>query len=116
LTLTGSGGCGKTRLALQAAADSLGRFPDGVWFVELAPITDPELAGQALARAVGVRPLPGQSALDAAVAHLSERRTLVVLDNCEHLLEGAAEVARAVLEGCPEATVLVTSREPIGLP
>ena len=116
LTLTGPGGCGKTRLALQAAADTFGRFPDGIWLVELALIDgDPALIGQALAAAVGVRPLPGQSAADAAVSHLAGRRALVLLDNCEHLADGAADVARALLERCPEVTVLTTSRAPLGL-
>ncbi|MFL5909635.1 MAG: LuxR C-terminal-related transcriptional regulator [Gaiellaceae bacterium] len=115
LTLTGPGGSGKTRLALQTAADAFGRFPDGIWLVELAPIEGPALVGQALGAAVGVRPLPGQSALDAAVSHLAGRRALILLDNCEHLSEGAAEVARALLERCPEVTVLATSRAPLGL-
>jgi predicted ATPase/DNA-binding CsgD family transcriptional regulator len=116
LTLTGAGGCGKTRLALQSAADCVSRFPDGIWLVELAPVATPGAVGQALASAVGVRPLPGQSAVDAGVAHLAGRRALVILDNCEHLLDAAAEVAAALLDRCPEAVVLATSRAPLGLP
>lgn len=116
LTLTGAGGCGKTRLALQAAADSLDRYPDGAWWVELAPLTDPQLLGDAVATAVGVRPLPGQTPIDATVAHLANKRALVVLDNCEHLLEPSAQLAESLLRGCPDLTVLVTSREPLGLP
>ncbi|HEX8064899.1 MAG TPA: LuxR C-terminal-related transcriptional regulator [Thermoleophilaceae bacterium] len=115
VTLAGSGGCGKTRLALQSGADATGRFPDGVWWVDLAPLPEPGLVGQALARAVGVRPAPGQAPLDAAVAHLAARRALVILDNCEHLVEGAAECAAALVRGCPEVNVLATSREPLGL-
>lgn len=116
LTLTGAGGCGKTRLALHAAADTLDRYPAGAWWVELAALADPELVGDALATAIGVRPLPGQSSAEAAVAHLAGRRALVVLDNCEHLLGPCAELADALLRGCPQVTVLATSREPLGLP
>ncbi|HEX8054603.1 MAG TPA: LuxR C-terminal-related transcriptional regulator [Thermoleophilaceae bacterium] len=115
LTLTGAGGCGKTRLALQVAADALDRFPDGVWRVELAPVSDTERVGQAVAEAVGVRPHRGQTALEAAAAHLKERRTLILLDNCEHVLEAAAEAAETLLRGCPGATVLATSRAPLDL-
>jgi predicted ATPase/class 3 adenylate cyclase/DNA-binding CsgD family transcriptional regulator len=116
LTLTGAGGCGKTRLALQAAADAFERFPGGVWWVELAPIVDPGLLGEAVAAAVGVRALPGRTATDAVVLHLHSRRALVVLDNCEHLLAACAELAGDLLQGCPQASVMTTSREPLGLP
>jgi predicted ATPase/class 3 adenylate cyclase/DNA-binding CsgD family transcriptional regulator len=116
LTLTGAGGCGKTRLALQIAADALERYPDGAWWVELAPLADPERLGDALATAIGVRPLPGVSAAEAAAAHLANKHALVVLDNCEHLLGPCAGLAEQLLHGCPELTVLVTSREPLGLP
>jgi predicted ATPase/DNA-binding CsgD family transcriptional regulator/class 3 adenylate cyclase len=116
LTLTGAGGCGKTRLALQAAADAVDRFPGGVWWVELGPLAAPAGIGEALAGTLGVRQLPGQSALDAAVLQLAGRRALVLLDNCEHLVEGAAEAAETLLRGCPEVTVLVTSRALLDLP
>nr|MDQ3933607.1 tetratricopeptide repeat protein [Actinomycetota bacterium] len=116
LTLIGAGGCGKTRLALQAAADAFDWFPGGIWRVELAPVSDTEMLGQAVSEAVGVRPLPGQSGLEAAVGQLQERRALVLLDNCEHVLEDAAEAAEALLRGCPDATVLATSRAPLDLP
>ncbi len=115
LTLTGAGGSGKTRLALQAAADSLDRFPDGAWWVDLAPLADPALVGDALAAAVGVRPSLGMTALQVACAHLATRRALIALDNCEHLLEASADVAGALLEGCPGVTVLATSRAPLRL-
>ncbi len=116
LTLTGAGGCGKTRLALQAAADTLDRFSGGAWWVALAPLADAALLADAVATAVGVRPLPGQTAADAVVAHLAARRALLVLDNCEHLLAACAELTDALLRGCPDVTVLATSREPLGLP
>ena len=115
LTLTGAGGCGKTRLALQTVADCLGRYPDGAWWVDLAPLAEPELLGDALAAALGVRPLPGRTALQASCAHLAARRALVVFDNCEHLLEAVAQAAEALLQGCPHLIVLATSRAPLGL-
>jgi predicted ATPase/DNA-binding CsgD family transcriptional regulator len=117
LTLTGAGGCGKTRLAVQVAASAIDRFSDGAWVVELAAVSDPELVGQTVADAVGVRPLlPWQSGLDAALGYLATRRALVLLDNCEHLLDAAAQVAEAVTASCPDVTLLVTSRAPLGLP
>ena len=115
LTLTGAGGSGKTRLALQTAADTVDRHLDGSWWVELAPLVSSEQIGPALAAALGVRPLPGQTALDAAVSHLAGRRALVVLDNCEHLLEASAAVAEAVLRAGPAVVVLATSRAPLGV-
>jgi class 3 adenylate cyclase len=115
LVLTGAGGCGKSRLAAQTAADALERFGDGAWWLELAPLTDPPAVGRALADAVGVRPFPGQTELQAAAAYLAARRALVVLDNCEHLLEACAEAAVALLHGCPDVTVLATSRAPLGV-
>jgi predicted ATPase/class 3 adenylate cyclase/DNA-binding CsgD family transcriptional regulator len=115
LTLTGAGGCGKTRLALQSAADTVDRHLDGSWWVELAPLVSSEQIGPALAAAIGVRPLPGQTALDAAVSHLTGHRALVVLDNCEHLLEASAAVAEAVLRAGPAVVVLATSRAPLGV-
>ncbi|HEX2084961.1 MAG TPA: hypothetical protein VHF89_04710, partial [Solirubrobacteraceae bacterium] len=115
LTLAGAGGCGKTRLALQLAADALDRFPDGAWCLELAPLSDPGLIESALATTVGVRPLPGQTSLEAAVFHLAAQRALVLLDNCEHVLETCAHVAEVLLHGCLGVTVLATSREPLGV-
>ncbi len=115
LTLTGAGGCGKTRLAAQTAADVLDRFPDGAWWVELAPLADPNAVAPALGEAIGVKPLPGQSSLDAAVSHLAESRALIVLDNCEHLLDVCASATEALLHGCRTLTVLATSRAPLGV-
>ena len=115
LTLTGAGGCGKTRLANRLAAETLERFPDGAWWVELSPRRDPELVGAAIAEALGVRPLPGMTPLDAASAYLAPRRALVVLDNCEHLLGACAEAAERLLQAAPDVVVLATSRAPLAV-
>ena len=115
LTLTGAGGCGKTRLALQLATNALDRYPGGAWWLELAPLSDHTLIESALATAVGVRPLPGQTPVEAAIVHLATRRTLVLLDNCEHVLESCGQIADALLRGSPDITVLATSREPLGV-
>jgi class 3 adenylate cyclase len=115
LTLTGAGGGGKTRLALQLAADLLEGFADGVWWVDLAPVSDPQLVGEALAGVLGVRPLPGMTMLEACGNYLASARALVVLDNCEHLLAGCAEVAEGLLHACPDLVVIATSRTPLGV-
>jgi predicted ATPase/class 3 adenylate cyclase len=115
LTLTGAGGAGKTRLALQVAAGLMSDYPDGVWFVDLAPLADPALVAATAAAVVGVRDSPERSAQEALVAALRSRRVLLVLDNCEHLLEACAALANALVRGCPEVWVLATSRAPLGL-
>ena len=115
LTLTGAGGCGKTRLALRAASELADRFPDGVWWVELAPIRDERLVGAAVAEALGVRPLPGMTELHAACAYLASRRAAVVLDNCEHLPWACARAAEALLQAGAGVAVLATSRAPLGV-
>ncbi|MHB8693542.1 MAG: ATP-binding protein, partial [Solirubrobacteraceae bacterium] len=113
LTLTGAGGCGKTRLAFQVAADALDRYEDGAWCVELAPLADGELIAPELIRALGLRAQPGASALETVLVHLAQRRALVVIDNCEHLLEASAALAEAMLRSCPGVDVLATSRAPL---
>jgi predicted ATPase/DNA-binding CsgD family transcriptional regulator len=115
LTLTGAGGVGKTRLAVAAAARSAADFPGGVWWIELAALADPLLVGSTLVRALGVRPLPGVSELDAAVGFLYERRALLVVDNCEHLVEDVARLATTLLRACPSLSMLATSRTPLGV-
>jgi predicted ATPase len=113
VTLTGPGGCGKTRLALEAASDALAQLPDGAWFVDLAGLGDPALVAQAAALAVGV-PIPGsRSAQEALVAHLAARETLIVLDNCEHLIDACAQLAEDLLRAGSGVRVLATSREPL---
>jgi predicted ATPase len=111
ITLTGPGGCGKTRLALSAASSLAGEFEDGVWWVELAPLSDPDLVAQAVAQALGVREAPGRSPTEALLEHLESRMALFILDNCEHLVESGAELADVLLRSCPEVRVLATSRE-----
>ena len=113
MTLTGAGGAGKTRLAVEIAARAVTDFEDGVWYVDLAPITHPDVVPVTVARAFGLPDQPGQSAVDSLAGLLRNRRVLVVLDNCEHLLDACARIVSALLASCPEVTLLATSREPI---
>ena len=115
LTLTGTGGCGKTRLALQVAGECIAAYPDGVWLVELAGLADPALVAQAVAAAVGVREVPGQSVQETLLDGLRDRQLLLVLDNCEHLIGACAALADAILRTCADLTILATSREPLGI-
>jgi len=116
VTLTGTGGAGKTRLALHAAAELADRWPDGVWWVDLGPITDPALVPDLVASTVGVLVEPTGGSLRALTVQLRDRRVLVCLDNCEHLVETVAELVEALLVACPQVSVLATSREPLALP
>ncbi len=115
LTLTGSGGCGKTRLAVQVAADVLELFRDGVWFVDLVPLSDPTIVPHAVASALGVREAPGHPLLVTLAEYLRDRRVLLVLDNCEHLVVACAQLAEALLRSCPYLRILATSREAVGI-
>jgi predicted ATPase len=92
------------------------RLPDGVWVRELAPITHPEVVRVAVARTLGLPDQPGRSTDDALIRFIDYRRLLLVLDNCEHLLDASASLARNLLGACPERRLLTTSREPIGIP
>jgi predicted ATPase/DNA-binding CsgD family transcriptional regulator len=114
LTLTGPGGVGKTRLAISVAASSAATFADGVVFVALAPITDPELVVPAIAQALGLRERGTQPVLESITAYLGSRELLLILDNCEHLLPAATVVAD-LLAACPRLTVLATSRSVLRL-
>jgi predicted ATPase len=112
VTLTGAGGCGKTRLALETAARLQERFPGGTWFAELAPLADPERVPATVATALGTKLAPGMPVMDALAATLAERKPLLlILDNCEHVLDGCAPLVRRLLEDCPGVRILVTSRE-----
>src|SRR3984957_11087579 len=115
VTLTGAGGVGKTRLAIQVAAGMAGDFSDGVWYVDLAPITDPDLVPVTVARALGLPDQPGRATMDTLLRFVRDRQMLVVLDNCEHLLDANAELVVALLSGAARVTVLATSREAIGV-
>jgi non-specific serine/threonine protein kinase len=115
VALTGVGGTGKTRLALQVSAEVLDDFDDGVWLVELAPLSDPLLVPQAIASAMAVREQPGRSFLDVLSDHLRGRQLLLLLDNCEHLIEACAEAADALLHAAPQVKILATSREALGI-
>jgi predicted ATPase/class 3 adenylate cyclase/DNA-binding CsgD family transcriptional regulator len=115
VTLTGAGGAGKTRLAIQVAAAMAGEFGDGVWYVDLAPITDPELVAVTVTRALGLPDQPGRSTMDTLTRFIANRQMLVVLDNCEHLLDASAELVVALLGGAARLTFLATSRESIGV-
>jgi predicted ATPase/class 3 adenylate cyclase len=115
VTLSGVGGVGKSRLALQAAADLLDAFPGGVWLVELAALADPLVLPKAVAQAVGVREESDRPIVDALVGHLRSRRVLLVLDNCEHLIDAVASLAEQLLRFCPDLRILATSREGLGI-
>ncbi len=115
LTLTGSGGSGKTRLCLQVCAESLERFPDGAWLVELAPLSDPALVPQTVATVLGLKEEPGELIVQTLAAHLKDKRLLLLLDNCEHLLDGCAKLADVLLRQCPHVKILASSREALGI-
>ena len=116
VTLVGTGGVGKTRLALQSGADLLERYEDGVWFVELAPLSDGTLILNELAPLFGVQATENRSLLDALLAALRPKRALLIVDNCEHLVDPAAEIIEKILRGCSNVRVLATSREALKIP
>lgn len=116
LTLTGSGGTGKTRLSLQVAVDLLPSFADGAWFIELAPLADSALAPQTVATALGLRVEGNRPVLTVLIERLREKTILLVLDNCEHLIDSCARLAEALLSTCPDLRILASSREALGIP
>ena len=115
VTLTGSGGTGKTRLSLQVAADLLEKFGHGVWFVELAPLTDSDLIPQTILSTIGVQEQQGKTPLEVLKEYLHEKQTLIVLDNCEHLVSASAGVANTLLNAAPKLKILASSREALGV-
>jgi predicted ATPase len=115
LTLLGMGGLGKSRLSMQVAAIVLEDYPDGVWFVELAALSDPNLVPQAVASVLGVREEPGGTLMDALVRHVRDRKLLLVLDNCEHLVHECADVAKRLLQAGPQVRVLASSRDSLSV-
>ncbi len=115
LTITGAGGTGKTRLSLQVAADLLDDDGDGVWLIELAPLTDANLVPQAVASILDVREEPGRPMVLTLVDAIHSKRLLLLFDNCEHVCAACAELANVLLQGCPDARILATSREALGI-
>jgi predicted ATPase len=115
VTITGSGGVGKTRLALQVGADLIDHYPDGVWFADLAPITDPELVGSVVASAVGMSQVEGRRVDEAIPLWLKRKQLLLIMDNCEHLLDTIAPLADAIHRTAANVRILATSRQALGI-
>src|SRR2546430_4287294 len=116
VTVLGAGGAGKTRLAVETATATCDEYPDGVWFIDLAPVTDPDLVPVAVAGALGLRPEPGRPLADTIVEFAAKRRFLLVLDTCDAQPAATASLVRRLLSGSEGAQILATSREPLGLP
>jgi predicted ATPase/class 3 adenylate cyclase/Tfp pilus assembly protein PilF len=115
LTITGAGGVGKTRFAVQVAADLLDSCADGVWLIELAPLSNSDLAAQLVANGLGIREEEGRPLIQTLVDTLRTKSLLLILDNCEHLVQGVAQLAQTLLSGAPKLRILATSREPLGV-
>lgn len=116
LTLSGPGGSGKTRLSIQAASSVFGEFADGAWFVELAPVADPNFLPSAVAYTFGLREEGLRKPEEVLIDFLKDKQVLLVIDNCEHIVEAAARLAQRLLARCPEITILATTREALGIP
>ena len=115
LSLTGAGGVGKTRLALRLARDLVNEFRDGVWLIDLAPLSLPDLVAQTIATALGIREGAQRSARDVLLDTLRDRELLLVLDTCEHLIDSCAELVEVLLCGAPALRIVATSREALGV-
>ena len=116
VTLTGPGGCGKSRLAIRAGAQASGRYADGVWLVELAPVSRPDLVIPAAALALSAREEPGRTLLASVAARLRDAEALLIVDNCEHVIDAAADMIATLLRGCPRLRILATSQTRLGVP
>jgi len=116
LTLLGTGGLGKTRLSLEVAADVMHEYPDGVWFIDLAPIRDPALVASEAAQTLGVREEPDRPLIQTLCAHLKSQHVLLIFDNCEHLIKPAAAIAHAIVKATPHVHLLATSRQALRVP
>lgn len=115
VTLTGPGGVGKTRLAVEVARSLLGQYESGVWLTSLAPLTDPALVPEAVALVLAIRAQADQSPIERLIATVNDHQYLLVLDNCEHLIDASARISEALLTSCPRVTMLATSREALGV-
>jgi len=115
LTLIGPGGTGKTRLSIRSASESLAQYPDGVWLVELAPILDSLLVPRTTAIAIGLREEPQRPVIDMLCNYIREKKMLIVLDNCEHLVDACAQMTNKILQAAPNARILASSREALGI-
>jgi predicted ATPase/class 3 adenylate cyclase len=115
VTLTGPGGTGKTRLSLQVAADVFDQFPHGVWLVELSTLSDGELIPEVIINAIGIREAPDRAPLTTLIEALRTRQLLLILDNCEHLVDACARIATALLRGCPQVKIIASSREALNV-
>jgi predicted ATPase/DNA-binding CsgD family transcriptional regulator len=113
VTLTGTGGVGKTQLALLIATSLTDSFPDGVWLAELAAVSDPDLVPRTVISVLGLAEQPGEAVSQTLVSWIGRRRMLLVLDNCEHLIDACAQLVEALLHGCPNLRILATSRQPL---
>lgn len=116
VSLTGAGGAGKTRLAVEVAAGLTTEFGDGLWYVDLSPVTNPLIAPITVARTLGLPDQPGCSPVDLVTRFIADKHMLLILDNCEHLLDACGILVAELLTVCPQLTILTTSREPLGVP
>ena len=115
VTLIGAGGIGKTRLAIQTGQSLLNHYADGVWFVPLESLTDEDLVPQTVASLLGIAELSNQTVIQSLLNELQSKTLLLILDNCEHLLNACAQLAEILLKTCPNVTILATSRDVLHL-
>ena len=115
VTLIGAGGCGKTRLSIEVAIQLIEDYEDGVWFVDLAPIMDPDLVGKEVMEALNIKEVPKQPIIDTLIAQIKDKKLLIILDNCEHLVLACAEITGKLLQSSPGLKILVSSREALNI-